>query len=725
LGGVRIWAPPDAGAGGGGAVPCGFWPLDEGHGEVHEDREGLNPGALRGGGADAWVLRDLRIGAGRYYVCGVLCANPGPSLYTEQPDYPGAQLPPGPGRFLVYLDVWERTVTWIQDPTLREVALGGPDTAVRSQTVAQVKIRPIAREDDGTVLPAAPPAGRLQARRQPVGSLGNFLYRVEIHDAGWLGMPERPGAPTCKWSRRNGAVTFPIAPVRPEATEIFLQPASGFELALRAGDWIEILDDAAVLKAEARPLVQIEQVHADVSRLCLDRPVPRGVGQLAALHPFLRLWNQESGEEDGGTLPIQPGAWIGLEDGVEVCFEAGGHFATGDFWCLPARTLTGEIEWPQSDGAPAALPPSGAGHCGCPLAVLDLGPNGVRVGDRRRLFPPLTRVGGGGDEIPPGLAVLSESPSPPRGWAATGHYLTAPSGHRGWTSCQLPFPEICWLAGAVVERQVYLFTESAVWHWDPARPERAPSRLGPLPETRREFAVAARRGRIHAVGGFDLETGEPTGAHDEYDPKTGTWCSRAPLPGPRGALALLEMGGRLHALGGRHRGGAGGPLSDLHDVYHPERDGWAGALPLPQPLANPGAAAWGGRIALAGGTAAGRLSAEVLLFAEGSGWQPAPGLPAAVTGPAAAALQGSLWVMGGRDERGWTAGAAALDPEASAWAPRPPLPAPPRLPVAAVIRHELHVLSPLATNGGPRLAVQTWHGPEVFYILRKEPPAPA
>ncbi|HXO40428.1 MAG TPA: DUF6519 domain-containing protein, partial [Thermoanaerobaculia bacterium] len=570
---VRIWASA-APAALGGAAPLAWWPMDEGRGDVLHDRMGFQPGVLRGGSADAWTLYDLRLGAGRYYVCGVPCVNPTTALYTEQWAYPGAPLPPDSGRFLVYLEVWQRTVTWIQDAALREVALGGPDTTVRSQTVAQVKIRPLERDDDGAALPAAVAPGRMSARRGAVGTLGNDLYRIEIHDAGWGRQTGGLGAPTCKWSRRNGAVAYPIAPVRPGAQEVFLAAASGFERELKAGDWIEILDDAAVLRSAANPLVQIEQVDTAVPRLALLQPVPDGVGQEAELHPFLRLWNQEGDDESGGTVPIQPGAWIDLEDGVQVCFDGDGYYATGDYWCVPARTLTGDVEWPRRDGAPDALPPLGIGRCGCPLALLELDGDGVRLYDRRRLFPPLTRIPEGGDGIPSGLCVLSEAPSPPPGWTATGYYVTAPSLCRGWTTRELPFPDVCWLAAAEVEGQVYLFTESAVWHWDPARPERAPSRLGPVPGPRRDFAVAARRGRIHAAGGFHLETGESSAAHDEYDPCTGAWCPRAPLPSPRGALALVNLGGNLHALGGRYdrsTGGAGGGLLDLHDVYRPER----------------------------------------------------------------------------------------------------------------------------------------------------------
>ena len=88
--------------------------------------------------------------------------------------------------------------------------------------------------------------------------------------------------------------------------------------------------------------------------------------------------------------------------------------------------------------------------------------------------------------------------------------------------------------------------------------------------------------------------------------------------------------------------------------------------------------------------------------------------------PAIAALQGALWVLGGRDGRGWSSSAAAWDPAAQSWAEKPPLPTPPRLPVAAALRDRLYVLTPLGAEGGGRLAVQTWQGPAVLYVLKKE-----
>jgi hypothetical protein len=38
--------------------------------------------------------------------------------------------------------VWERHVTWIEDDSIREPALGGPDTCTRAKVTWQVKALP-------------------------------------------------------------------------------------------------------------------------------------------------------------------------------------------------------------------------------------------------------------------------------------------------------------------------------------------------------------------------------------------------------------------------------------------------------------------------------------------------------------------------------------------------------------------------------------------------------
>ncbi len=95
----------------------------------------------------------LNIGRGRYYVGGILCENDGDITYDKQPDLP--LLPNDPTKAvdilrkanatigLVYLDVWQRHITALDDPLIREVALSGPDTTTRVKTICQVKILPI------------------------------------------------------------------------------------------------------------------------------------------------------------------------------------------------------------------------------------------------------------------------------------------------------------------------------------------------------------------------------------------------------------------------------------------------------------------------------------------------------------------------------------------------------------------------------------------------------
>ena len=99
----------------------------------------------------------LRIGAGTYYVDGILAENEEDCLYaaTErsslhpQPDFPvpqddqflvdlNSQTHSGEA-YWIYLDVWERHVTALEDDAIREAALGGPDTCTRAKVVWQVK----------------------------------------------------------------------------------------------------------------------------------------------------------------------------------------------------------------------------------------------------------------------------------------------------------------------------------------------------------------------------------------------------------------------------------------------------------------------------------------------------------------------------------------------------------------------------------------------------------
>ncbi len=100
--------------------------------------------ALRVGGGSPDVAEvvlpavNLSIEPGRCYVNGTLCELEARASYAHQPDG-GATGRLAPGGYLMYLDAWQRHVSAFEAPAIREVALGGPDTATRARTVAQVR----------------------------------------------------------------------------------------------------------------------------------------------------------------------------------------------------------------------------------------------------------------------------------------------------------------------------------------------------------------------------------------------------------------------------------------------------------------------------------------------------------------------------------------------------------------------------------------------------------
>ena len=342
---------------------------------------------------------NLIIGAGHYYVDGILCVNEQDVSFTEQPDLPGQGLPIIQGRYLAYLDVWERHVTAIEDPDIREVALGGPDTTTRKKTICQVKLVQV--DDDAHCLSplpqwedvTAPGDGQLSARAEPpeqddnlclvppgagFTGLENQLYRVEIHRGGG------PGEATFTWDRDNASVALPIVEfLDGQPNRIRLGNAGKFGLhSLARDDLLEITDDIRELDGEpgllrhvapSEPITEIITLDEQVDDLSQDH------------HPKVRRRN--SGEE----LTVLVDTFIPLEKGVEVRFEDG-QYESGDYWLIPARPATGNVEWPIQNDEPIPQPPLGIEHHYCRLGLLDIGDGTIGiVADCRIIFPALAQ----------------------------------------------------------------------------------------------------------------------------------------------------------------------------------------------------------------------------------------------------------------------------------------------------------------------------------------------
>jgi hypothetical protein len=226
---------------------------------------------------------------------------------------------------------------------------------------------------------------------------GNQLYRVEIHRPGRV---NGNNGPTFKWSRENGSVVFPIESPVTGSTVILKHLGRDERFGLKEGDWVEIVDDSYVLQNRAEPLLQVDKIARDERKVILSAAPT--VGENLTHHPLLRRWDHQGHPTYDGALLVEEGVgdkdedWIPLEDGVRILFpeprqgEPAHEYRPGDFWLIPARSATGDVEWPRDHkGNPTESPPHGIAHHYAPLWLVSVTKGGVTAeakDDLRRRF---------------------------------------------------------------------------------------------------------------------------------------------------------------------------------------------------------------------------------------------------------------------------------------------------------------------------------------------------
>lgn len=376
------------------------------------------------------VVGNFNIGIGRAYVDGIQVECHGldpqdydpvlgeeqgtePVPYTNQPYFPDApDLTPTSGRRdLIYLDVWQREVTVIEDPGLKEIALGGPDTTTRIQTAWQVKAITdvganvscwdtiITRWNERTL----PSGGRLTTSTQvpppddnpcSISAAGGYrglenrLYRVEIHTPGPLGTAR------FKWSRNNASVVASVTAIN--INQITVESLGRDEiLRFNVGDWVEVTDDHREYKGLSGYMVQITEIN-EANRIItvdVDDSDLNSYGfdaTVGSRHTRIRRWDQSEEMDPDGllTVPDDPTDMVDIEDGIRVSFDldpTDGEFKIGDYWVFYARTADGSVEPLES------APPRGIKHHYCRLALVTWGEEGEltdRGVDNCRIFWP-------------------------------------------------------------------------------------------------------------------------------------------------------------------------------------------------------------------------------------------------------------------------------------------------------------------------------------------------
>lgn len=377
---------------------------------------------------------DLLLGAGRYYLAGTLCECEQPVSVFGQPDLPEtgpfvrrkdgswvAHGTPVPNAvYAAWLHVWPQHRTAVEEPSLREIALGGPDTTTRIRTVWQVRLLELgplgtafdcADDPDGWAELTAASSGTLAAWADPAGApvddcqvplgspytgLDNQHYRVEILTSGG------PGKATYAYSRDNGSVVASWTGIDVDVLSV-VSPGRDGSSGFTNGCWVELTDDTHELLGEPGTLVQVDSAQGD--QLVVKTGTATGTLDRSKFprNPRVRRWDGH------GTVP-DTGAEVMLELGVKVRFgkDAGMTYRTGDWWSFPARAAIRDVEWPRTGNQPDAATPHGPSRADARLGVVSFdGSTWTVVRDCRPVFAPLADqvslylLGGDGQQVAP------------------------------------------------------------------------------------------------------------------------------------------------------------------------------------------------------------------------------------------------------------------------------------------------------------------------------------
>ncbi len=222
--------------------------------------------------------------AGSYYIDGLEVERTREEAEEDSSTLPDHAPLVAATRFVTYLEGWERLVTHVEEAGLRDIALGGLDSTVRTRPMGQVKVAVVpataltldelivALEDafsrinlgagELTVVPAVSPPDPDPCAIPVEGGYNadeNGLYRFEIH------LPGDLGTTRVKWSRNNGVRALPDRQ-SPEAAlglvEVTTTPGTAPPMQLLENDIVELIDEDIDLFDFARATFDLTSIEA-------------------------------------------------------------------------------------------------------------------------------------------------------------------------------------------------------------------------------------------------------------------------------------------------------------------------------------------------------------------------------------------------------------------------------------------------------------------------------
>lgn len=219
------------------------------------------------------------------------------------------------------------------------------------------------------------------------------------------------------------------------------------------------------------------------------------------------------------------------------------------------------------------------------------------------------------------------------------------------------------------------------------------------------MSVAELEGQVYVLGGYP-STRVSTTTVQVYDPGADRWRVGVPLPVALNHTMSASVNGVLYVIGGQVEAGGDGPFVNTVHAFDPRRGTWTTRAPMPTARAGGGVAVVEGRLYVAGGRPP-RGSDFAAYDPAADRWEVLPALPTQRNHVGMVSIGRRVYVVGGRTGAGFETPTLdrveVYDVATGQWSAGPPLPKP-RGGVNAIQAHGyLHVFggegNPAAANG--------------------------
>jgi hypothetical protein len=335
---------------------------------------------------------DLLVGAGTMYVGGMCISLPQPIQYFVQSDWIDPPAPTAtPQNEYIYLYLQEQEISAAEDQSLKDRALGGPDTTQRTRLLQH-----IVRAATGAT--TCPEALEKQVKDWAEEGLAFGPDTMQLNSVSTLlvgfdntGTTPDPCDPTVSggylgaenqlirvritapkkfvWGFDNASFLYRVDVVDNQTVKLQSPPVDAFHQP-RTGQAIELLrTEASLSDGEfiaydvGRVDVLAEPYNADSQTIRLPEPLtndlipPNGTPRL-----FLRVWEESK--------TFQPKVAVSLgSTGVNITLDSSDAFNSGDFWAFAVRPSSPAEVYPARYTS-AGQPPNGPRRWACPLAVI-------------------------------------------------------------------------------------------------------------------------------------------------------------------------------------------------------------------------------------------------------------------------------------------------------------------------------------------------------------------